>query len=199
MLDWITSTINSLGYLGIALLMFVENIFPPVPSEIIMPLAGFTVTQGKLNLIYVIVAGMVGSVLGALPWYYAGKQLGEERLKKLADKYGKWLTLSGKDIDKSKQWFDKHGGIAVFFCRLVPGVRTLISVPAGIDKMHLVPFLLYSTFGTALWVGLLTYAGLLLGQNYKLVEKFLGPASGVVLVALIVAFGIWITRRKKKQ
>ena len=199
MLEWITSTINSLGYLGIALLMFLENIFPPVPSEIIMPLAGFTVTQGKLNVVYVIVAGMVGSLLGALPWYYAGKQLGEDRLKNLADKYGKWLTLSGKDIDKSKQWFDKHGGIAVSFCRLVPGVRTLISVPAGIDNMHLVPFLLYSTLGTALWVGLLTYAGLLLGQNYKLVEKFLGPASGVVLVAMIIAFGIWVARRKKKQ
>ncbi|MBW4547633.1 MAG: DedA family protein [Symplocastrum torsivum CPER-KK1] len=199
MLEWITGTINSLGYLGIALLMFVENIFPPVPSEIIMPLAGFTVTQGKLNVVYVILAGMVGSVLGALPWYYAGKQLGEDRLKNLADKYGRWLTLSGKHIDKSKQWFDKHGGIAVSFCRLVPGVRTLISVPAGIDKMHLVPFLLYSTSGTALWVGLLTYAGLLLGQNYKLVEKFLGPASGIVLVALIVAFGIWVARRKKKQ
>jgi membrane protein DedA with SNARE-associated domain len=198
MLDWITSTINSLGYLGIALLMFLENIFPPVPSEVIMPLAGFTVTQGKLSLVYVIVAGMVGSVLGALPWYYVGKRLGEDRLKKFADKYGKWLTLSGKDIDKSKQWFDKHGGIAVFFCRLVPGVRTLISVPAGIDKMHLVPFLLYSTLGTALWVGMLTYAGLLLGQNYKLVEKFLGPASVVVLVALIVAFCIWVARRKKK-
>lgn len=199
MLDWITSTINSLGYLGIALLMFVENIFPPVPSEIIMPLAGFTVTQGKLSLVYVIVARMVGSVLGALPWYYVGKQLGEDRLKKFADKYGKWLTLSGKDIDKSKQWFDKHGGIAVFFCRLVPGVRTLISVPAGIDKMHLVPFLLYSTLGTGLWVGLLTYAGFVLGQNYKLVEKFLGPASAVILIALIVAFCIWVARRKKKQ
>lgn len=199
MLEWITSTINSLGYLGIALLMFLENVFPPVPSEIIMPLAGFTVTQGKLNVVYVISAGMVGSVIGALPWYYAGKQLGENRLKKWADKYGKWLTLSGKDIDKSKQWFDKHGGIAVFFCRLVPGVRTLISVPAGIDKMPLVPFLLYSTLGTALWVGLLTYAGFLLGQNYKLVEKFLGPASVVVIVALIVAFAIWVMRRKKKQ
>lgn len=199
MLEWITSTINSLGYLGIALLMFVENIFPPVPSEIIMPLAGFTVTQGKLSVVYVILAGIVGSVLGALPWYYAGKQLGEDRLKNLADKYGKWLTLSGKDIDKSKQWFDKHGGIAVFFCRLVPGVRTLISVPAGIDNMQLVPFLLYSTLGTALWVGMLTYAGFVLGQNYKLVEKFLGPASGVVLVALIVAFAIWVARRKKKQ
>jgi membrane protein DedA with SNARE-associated domain len=199
MLDWITSTINSLGYLGIALLMFLENIFPPVPSEVIMPLAGFTVTQGKLSLVYVIVAGIVGSVLGALPWYYAGKQLGEDRLKKFADQYGKWLTLSGKDIDKSKQWFDKHGGIAVSFCRLVPGVRTLISVPAGIDNIHLVPFLLYSTFGTALWVSMLTYAGFVLGQNYKLVEKFLAPASGVVIVALIVAFVIWIARRKNKQ
>lgn len=199
MLKWITSIINSLGYLGIALLMFLENIFPPIPSEVIMPLAGFTATQGKLKFAYMVVAGTVGSLVGALLWYYAGKHLGEDRLKALADKYGKWLTLSSKDIEKSKKWFDKHGGFAVFFGRLVPGVRTLISVPAGISSMHLVPFLIYSTLGTALWVGLLTYAGYVLGQNYKLVEKFLGPASTIVIVALIIAFGVWIVRRKKTK
>lgn len=197
MLDWITSTINSLGYLGIVLLMFLENIFPPMPSELIMPLAGFTATLGKLKLPYVILAGTVGSVLGALPWYYAGKYLGEDRLKKLADKYGKWLTLSSKDIDKSKQWFSKHGGVAVFFGRIVPAVRTLISLPAGLNNMHFGKFLLYTSAGSALWVALLTYAGYLLGQNYQLVEKFLGPVSKIVVVVLIVAFVVWVIRRRK--
>lgn len=199
MLEWITNTINSLGYLGIVLLMFLENLFPPIPSEIIMPLAGFTITQGQLNFFFVVVAGTIGSVLGGLLWYYVGKQVGENRLKKLADKYGKWLTISGEDIEKSKKWFDKHGGIAVFFGRIVPGVRTYISVPAGIDNMNLVPFLLYSTIGSALWVGLLTYAGYVLGQNYQVVEKFLGPISGIAILALLVAFGIWVSKRKKKQ
>lgn len=198
MLEWITNTMDSLGYLGIGLLMFLENLFPPIPSELIMPLAGLTVAQGKLQFAPVVVAGVVGTVLGALPWYYAGKILGEQRLKRLADRYGKWLTISSKDITEAKRWFDKHGGKAVFFCRIVPGVRTLISLPAGISNMHLVPFLLYSTLGTLLWVGLLTYAGYALGENYALVEEYLAPVSKIVLIALIVAFVVWVVRRNKK-
>lgn len=199
MLNWITSTINSLGYWGIALLMFLENLFPPMPSEIIMPLAGFTVTQEKMQFTYVVVAGTIGSVLGALFWYYAGKHWGQKRLKKFADKHGKWLAISGNDIDTSKRWFDKQGRKAVFIGRLVPGVRTLISVPAGISDMHLIPFLLYSTLGSAIWVVLLTYAGYLLGQNYHLVEKFLGPISGIAIAAMVVAFGVWVMKRKKSN
>ena len=145
MVEWITNTMNSLGYWGIGLLMFLENLFPPIPSELIMPLAGFTVAQGNMQFAPVVVAGVVGTVVGALPWYYAGKILGEQRLKSLADRYGKWLTISSKDITKATSWFDKHGGKAVFFCRLVPGVRTLISLPAGISRMPLLPFLLLST------------------------------------------------------
>lgn len=197
MLEWITNTMNSLGYLGIGLLMFLENLFPPIPSELIMPLAGLTVAQGKLQFAPVVVAGVVGTVLGALPWYYLGKIVGEQRLKRLADRYGRWLTISSKDIKEAKRWFDKHGGKAVFFCRIVPGVRTLISLPAGMSSMHLVPFLLYSTLGTLLWVGLLTYAGYALGENYELVEEYLAPVSKIVLVSLIVAFVVWVVRRKK--
>ena len=126
MLDWITSSINYLGYWGIVFLMFLENLFPPIPSELIMPLAGFTTTQGKLNIGFVIVAGTMGSLLGALIWYYIGKSFGEKRLKRWADRYGKWLTISGEDIEKSKKWFKKYGGIAVFFGRIIPGVRTFI-------------------------------------------------------------------------
>lgn len=197
MLEWITNTMDSLGYLGIGLLMFLENLFPPIPSELIMPLAGLTVAQGKLQFAPVVVAGVVGTMLGALPWYYMGKILSEQRLKRLADRYGKWLTISSKDITEAKRWFDKHGGKAVFFCRIVPGVRTLISLPAGISNMRLVPFLLYSTLGTLLWVGTLTYAGYVLGENYELVEQYLGPVSKIVLFALIVAFIVWFVRRKK--
>ncbi|MFB2934563.1 DedA family protein [Aerosakkonemataceae cyanobacterium BLCC-F154] len=199
MLDWITNTINSLGYWGIVFLMFLENLFPPIPSEVIMPLAGFTTTQGRLSITFVIVAGTVGSVLGALLWYYIGKSFGEKRLKRWADRHGKWLTISSKDIDKSKKWFNKYGGIAVFIGRLIPGVRTFISVPAGLDKMHLVPFLLYSTIGSVLWVSLLTFAGYILGRNYQLVEKYLGPISSFIVIALIVGFVFWVIKRRRKR
>lgn len=197
MLDWITNTVNSLGYVGIALLMLLENIFPPIPSELIMPLSGFVVTQGKLNFTYVVIAGVVGSVLGALPWYYLGRVWGLKRIKKLADRYGKWLTVSSKDIQKAKQWFDRRGKLTACFSRLVPGIRTYISVPAGISKMPLLPFLLYSTLGTALWVSLLTYAGYILGANYDRVKEFLAPISAIVIVGLIVGAIIVIMKRKK--
>lgn len=199
MLDWITNTITSLGYIGIALLMLLENIFPPLPSEVIMPLAGFTVQQGKLTLPLVILAGTIGSVLGALPWYYLGKLVGEKRLRQWIDRHGKWLTLSGSDIDRSKQWFRKYGGGVVFFGRLIPAIRTYISIPAGFEEMPLFTFLLYSTLGTLPWVGLLGYAGFILGQNYQLVKQFLSPISLIVLVVLLVTFGTWFIRRRRKK
>lgn len=197
MLEWITNTMNSLGYLGIALMMCLETVITPIPSEVIMPLAGFTAAQGKMVFPYVVVAGTIGSVLGALPWYYVGKHLGEERLKKLANRYGKWLGVSAKEIVEARSWFDQHSNKAVFFCRLVPGVRTWISVPAGISSMPLVPFLLYSTLGTLLWTGLLAYAGYTLGTNYSLVAKYIAPAAKFVTIALLVAFVVWVVRRKR--
>ncbi|MCC5637314.1 DedA family protein [Nostoc sp. CHAB 5844] len=201
MLEWITNTINSLGYVGIALLMFVENLFPPIPSELIMPLAGFTAraTPDRLNIIGVFFAGLVGSVAGALVWYYPGKFLGEQRLKRWADQYGKWLTISSKDISKAKHWFDSQGSKAVLIGRLVPGIRTLISVPAGISNMHLLPFLFYTTLGSAAWVGLLTYSGYVLGSQYELVDKYLAPVSKIVLGSLVLAFGFWILKRRRKR
>lgn len=196
MVEWITNTVNSLGYWGIGLLMFLENLFPPIPSELIMPLAGFTVAQGKMEFTYVILAGVVGTVAGALPWYYVSKLLGKENLQRLADRYGKWLAISSRDIAKAIHWFDKYDAQAVFLCRLVPGVRTLISIPAGISDMPLVPFLLYSTLGTLLWVGLLTYAGYILGSNYHLIERLIDPISKLVLLALIITPIWWIFRHK---
>jgi membrane protein DedA with SNARE-associated domain len=196
MVEWITETMNSLGYVGIALLMFLENLFPPIPSELIMPLAGFTISQGKLEFIPAVLAGIIGTVAGGFFWYYAGKFFSEARLERLADRYGKWISVSSKDLQKSNKWFNKHGVKAVFFCRLVPGVRTLISLPAGLNNMPLIPFTFYSTIGTALWVSFLTYAGLVLGDNYEKVDEYLGPFSKIVLLILIIWFVLWVVRKQ---
>ncbi|HEY9627556.1 MAG TPA: DedA family protein [Coleofasciculaceae cyanobacterium] len=197
MVEWITDLMQSLGYVGIALMMFLENLFPPIPSELIMPLAGFTAAKGEMALAPAIAAGVIGTMLGALPWYYLGKILGEERIKLWIDRHGAWLGLSAAEIDKSKRWFYRHGNKAVFFGRLVPGIRTLISLPAGFSNMPMSQFLIYSTLGTIAWVSLLTFAGYLLGDNYERVDDYLGPVSKLVVLALLIAFGIWVFRTLK--
>jgi membrane protein DedA with SNARE-associated domain len=200
--QWITETMKTLGYFGIGLLMFLENLFPPIPSELIMPLAGFTIFQKQMEFFPAILAGVVGTVLGAFPWYYAGKLLGEERLEQLADKYGKWISVSAKDIKKANNWFNRHGTKAVFFGRLVPGVRTLISIPAGINGMAVIPFLIYSTIGTIIWVSFLTVAGYYLAslnKDYHLVDEYLGPVSKIVLAILVIGFILWIVRKKLRE
>jgi membrane protein DedA with SNARE-associated domain len=194
MAEWITSTMNSLGYLGIGLLMFLENLFPPIPSELIMPLAGFSVSKGTLSFVPVVLAGTIGTMLGAFPWYYLGRVLGEERIKAWIDRHGRWMGISAEEIDKSKRWFYRHGNIAVLIGRLVPGIRTLISLPAGFSNMPMPQFLIYSTLGTVAWVTLLTFAGYMLGDHYKVVEEYIDPISKLVLLALIVAVLVWIVR-----
>jgi membrane protein DedA with SNARE-associated domain len=201
MQEWITNTMNSLGYLGIGLLMFLENLFPPIPSELIMPLAGYTATfpNTQIQVIPAIAAGVIGTILGAIPWYYAGLLLGQQRLQLLASRYGKWIGISGDDIEKSTNWFQKHGSKAVLFGRLVPGVRTLISIPAGISKMPIVPFFIYSTIGTIAWVTLLTYAGYFLGKNYKLVEDYIDVITKVVVFGVLLAIASFIGYRLWKR
>jgi len=198
MTDWITNTISSLGYWGICLLMFLENIFPPIPSELIMPLVGFTISQGKMGFIPAIFAGVMGTILGTFPWYYAGLILNQAKLEKLADKYGKWLTISAKDIKKANNWFQEHGGKAVFFGRLVPGIRTVISLPAGMNEMSIIPFTIYSTIGSLIWILLLTLSGYILGNNYQLVEKYIGHISKIVLISLVIWMIIWFVRKRSK-
>jgi membrane protein DedA with SNARE-associated domain len=199
MKDWIVHIIESFGYPGLALLMFLENVFPPIPSELIMPLGGFTASQGEMSLPLVILAGTIGSVAGQLPLYYLGHVLGKQRLMRLADRYGKWLTVSGRDIEQSSAWFAQHGAMAVLLCRLVPGVRSFISIPAGICGMNLPKFLLYSAIGMGVWAGLLACAGHLLGKNYQRVENYVGPVSYVVFGALAVALVVWVVRRKRNS
>ena len=199
MKDWIVHIIDQLGYAGLALMMFLENIFPPIPSEVIMPLGGFVASQGKLSLPLVILAGTIGSVVGQLPLYYLGHFLGKARLMRLADKYGKWLTVSGADIDHASRWFNRRGSRAVLIGRLVPGVRSLISIPAGICGMNLPKFLMLSALGMGVWAGALALAGQLLGQNYEKVEKYMGPASKIILGVIAVALIVWVWKRKRNK
>ena len=198
MFGWIQHTMTTLGYPGVALLMFLENVFPPIPSELIMPLAGFTAGRGDLSFVGVVVAGALGSLLGQLPLYYLGRWASEDKLVAWAERYGKWLTLSGQDIKKADDWFDRHGHKAVFLARLVPGLRSLISIPAGMSEMPLTTFWLYSALGTTLWALLLAALGGLLGENYTLVDTYLGPVSLVVLGGLLVFAVFWIVRRRRR-
>jgi len=189
--------ITSTGYTGIVFLMFIENVFPPIPSEYIMPLAGFMVAEEKLSLAGIIAAGTLGSVLGALPLYYCGRKLGAEKLKKFAEGRGRWLALAPGDIDRANGWFDRHGAKTVLLCRLVPGIRSLISIPAGVSRMNLFSFLFFTTVGAGIWTSVLACAGYLLGSNFREVEEYLDPVSLVVFGSIILLY-LWRVFRRKK-
>ena len=188
MVDWMTQVISATGYLGIFLLMLAENIFPPIPSELIMPMAGFVAGKGELHPILVGLAGTGGSVLGVLLWYYVGRWLGKERICHLAARHGRWVTLDEQDVGKAITWFERHGGKAVFVGRLVPAVRTLISVPAGIAHMAMGPFLLASTSGTLIWTSCLTAAGVLLKSEYTAVSHYIDGASKILLGLIVITY-----------
>lgn len=188
MTEFILNTIENSGYLGVALLMLLENLFPPLPSELILPLAGYLTTQGELSFLGMLGAAMAGSVAGALPWYYLGVWLDEGRVVHLADRYGRWLTVTPKDVVRAFAWFRKYKGAAVFFGRMVPTVRTLISVPAGSVRMPLLRFLLLTALGSAIWISLLGAAGLWLGANYEQVGHYISPVGNAIVAAVVVLY-----------
>ncbi len=175
-----------IAYLTICLGMFLENIIPPIPSELIMPLGGFFVYQQKLNFYILVFSGLLGTILGSLPWYYLGILVNEKRISKFLDKKGKYLGISSNDLNKSKRWFDRYGVSLVFWGRLVPGIRTLISVPAGIELMPIRKFLFWTTLGSLIWVFLLTYAGYFFGENYPIIETYLDQIKLFVKPILIL-------------
>jgi membrane protein DedA with SNARE-associated domain len=185
---FVQTLMQRLGPFGIGLLMFLENVFPPIPSELIMPLAGYLATQGDMSIVTVIVAGTVGSLLGTLPWYYLGRRLGHDGVRRLAVKHGRWLTMSPSDVDAASERFKRHGKSSVLLGRLIPTVRTLISVPAGVANMPLIGFLLFSTIGTLIWTAALAMAGFLLGQAYSVIQDYVDPISTTVLAILIVIY-----------
>jgi membrane protein DedA with SNARE-associated domain len=189
---WVTEAIHSLGYLGVGLIVALENLFPPIPSELVLPLAGFLAGRGRFSLPLVILAATAGSVAGALVLYSLGRWVGEEPLRRFIQRFGRWLLLRESDLDRAVDWFDRHGRAGVFFGRVVPLARSLISVPAGIACMPLWQFALYTAAGSAVWNTVLIGAGWLLGEQWTLVRdyaRYLGyaaAAAGVVAVAWFI-------------
>ncbi|RZL63045.1 MAG: DedA family protein [Variovorax sp.] len=190
MSGWIIGFIEQYGYLGVAALMMLENVFPPIPSELIMPFAGYVGARGTLSPWGVLFAGVAGSIAGTLPWYWLGRRVGRERVLRLVARYGRWLTVSTDDLLRAEQWFQRWGVHSVLLGRLVPAVRSVISLPAGIEAMPLPTFLFWSTLGTAAWTALLLGLGFVLEDNYEQVARFVDPISTTVVVGCVVVY-VW--------
>lgn len=186
------------GYAGIIAGMVLENVIPPIPSELIMPLAGFYAAQGQLNLVLVVVSGVIGTVIGALPWYGVGRLVNEERLGRWIDRHGRWVGVSAADLSRSRSWFQRHGAKVVFWGRLIPAIRTLISVPAGIEMMPFGSFLFWTTAGSLLWNLVLTLAGYFLGSHWNQVIDWVKPVEGLInklIVLVVLAAVVWLGLR----
>lgn len=199
--NWVLNLISSSGYPGLGLVMFLENVFPPIPSEIILPLAGSLTTKGDFSLAGITLVGMIGSVAGAWVFYGIGYFIDEKRVRSLIGKFGKWLLLSTNDLDRALNWFKKYGNWVVFFGRMIPMVRSLISIPAGLAKMNWVKFTLYSALGTACWSFCLALAGKILGDNWQQVEVFLQKYDTLVWITLglfVLLFVIQKIYQKKR-
>ena len=193
---WAKDFVESAGYVGVFLMVVLENVFPPIPSEAILPLAGFLAGEGRFWLPAVILAATMGAVAGALILYYAAYWFGEARLRWLIRKYGKWFAVSERDLDSANAWFDHHGYKAVFLCRMVPIVRSLVSLPVGLRRMNLVPFIAYTAIGSGLWNSLLIVAGWWLGDNWEDVSHLVDYLDYPMYVAIIGAL-IWFIWKKK--
>jgi membrane protein DedA with SNARE-associated domain len=185
MFDWMTEFVNRTGAVGIATLMFLENLFPPIPSELIMPMAGFAAARGEQPIWVVIASGTAGSLAGAGFWYWVGRKLGRKGVVRFAEKHGRWLTLCPPDVERAVDRFRHYGSLAVLVGRVVPTVRSLISIPAGIARMEVIRFLMLSALGTAVWTAGLAAGGYILGRRYELVAEYINPTSNVVLGALV--------------
>lgn len=188
MATWIIETITQSGYLGIFLLMLLESIFPPIPSELIIPFAGFAAANGQLDFVGVLIAASAGAVVGMIPWYVAGRVFGLGRVRTLADRYGRWLTLNAEEVDTATRAFHRFGPWIVLVGRLVPLIRTLISVPAGLAKMRVVPFFAASFIGALIWNTLLAGAGYILAEHYDLVETWLDPGTTIVMGLAVLVY-----------
>ncbi|MFN3389826.1 MAG: DedA family protein [Allosphingosinicella sp.] len=196
--DWVITLIDETGYVGVFFLMLAETIFPPIPSEVIMPVAGIRAANGPMNLGGVIAAGTAGAMFGNFFWYLLARVIGLRRFKPFIERYGRWLTMDWPDIEKAERLFGRFGGLIVFFGRMMPTIRSLISVPAGLLNMRLKSFLIWSTIGTAGWSSALALAGYWLGQNFTDIEKVIGPLSSAVIAVIVVAYA-WrqLTWRKR--
>ena len=203
MQEFIISLMGQFGYFGVFFLIALENVFPPIPSEVILLFGGFMTTYTSLHIALMVVAATLGSLLGAIVLYYIGKILNKERLKKIVSgKVGKVLRLKEKDIDMADHWFDTKGNKTVFFCRFIPIVRSLISIPAGMSEMPMAKFLLYTTVGSVIWNTVLIVIGNRVGENWESILGVFDQYSHIVLILLIlifVLFIVWFYTKKQKK
>lgn len=200
----IIDIMEQVGYLGVFLLIAIENIFPPIPSEVILVFGGFMTTYTSLNIPIMILAATLGSLLGAIVLYYIGKIFNKERLKRIVNgKIGKVLRLKASDIEKADKWFDTKGNKTVFFCRFIPIVRSLISIPAGMSEMPMKKFLLYTISGSLIWNTVLIIVGSVVGDKWETIVGYLDNFSNIILIILVIIFVVamyyWFVIRKKKQ
>ncbi|MGM0846561.1 MAG: DedA family protein [Bacillota bacterium] len=197
--NWLIEVINNFGYGGIFLLIALENIFPPVPSEIILTFGGFVTTTSDLTITGVVIASTLGSVAGAVVLYGLGRQLDVERMEKIVDRWGHILRLTKKDIQKADAWFDKYGYWSVFFCRFVPLIRSLISIPAGMSNMKFGPFLIFTTAGTFIWNIVLVNLGAQVGSSWEQIVHYIEIYSNIAYIVIGVmgaAFLLYYLKRK---
>jgi membrane protein DedA with SNARE-associated domain len=198
---WVQDVIEQLGYVGVALLVVAENVFPPIPSEIVLPFAGFVAQRGSESVIIMILAATVGSVVGALIMYWIAAFIGDERLHAFTRKFGKWVQIREVDLSRAEEWFDRHATSAVLLGRCVPLIRSVVSIPAGFRRMKLVPYLAYTFAGSLVWNILLIGAGALLGDNWERVGDVMSPIQKLVeltVVVAVVAFA-WLRVRSLLQ
>lgn len=200
MQELIINVMNNFGYLGIALLIAIENIFPPIPSEVILTFGGFMTTYSNLHVIGVVISSVIGSVLGAIILYLVGRLLSKEKLEKLVEgKIGKILRFKKEDIEKANRWFKKRGNFTVFFCRFIPVVRSLISIPAGMTKMKFIPFVVLTTIGSSIWNIVLVILGVVTGASWEKVVGYIDNYSKVVLIIILslIVIGVAVFYKKR--
>ncbi|HEL7188990.1 TPA: DedA family protein [Listeria monocytogenes] len=199
---WITSIMADFGYIGIFVLIMVENLFPPIPSEIILTFGGFMTTVTSLNVVMVIIVATLGSVVGAILLYKVASYFGKERLTKIVLKYGRILRLKESDIERAESFFLKYGSWAVFLCRMIPLIRSLISIPAGMTKMKMSRFLILTTAGSLLWNTVLIGLGAVLGESWNEIVVFMNSFStiiySVIAILVVVGLGYFFRARFKK-
>jgi membrane protein DedA with SNARE-associated domain len=194
--DWIIRLIEDAGYLGVGFLMFLETVFPPIPSEVIMTVAGVGAAKGGMNIAGVIASGTAGAMLGNYFWYLAARVIGIDRFRPFIQRWGRFLTLDWHEIEKAEKLFGTQGWAIVFFGRMLPTLRSLISIPAGLLHMRLLTFVIWSTIGTAGWTALLGMAGYAMGKTVDQVDAFVGPIATAVIVVIVLGYVIRLIRWK---
>jgi membrane protein DedA with SNARE-associated domain len=200
MLDWVLGVVADAGPLGVFFLMVAENLFPPIPSEVIMPLAGFVAARGEMSVTLGLFAGIAGTLVGNAFWYELARLIGADRIRPLVGRYGRWFAVGDEDLREAEEFLRRNGPVALFLGRLLPGIRTVISVPAGLVRIPRRVFYLWTAAGSAVWITGLFFAGFVLEEHYDRIEGYLGPLIYVVLAGILATYGwhLWRTRGRKR-